>query len=199
MYDTSSNALRQAWPSSLLGGFGGWVYDSLDDKSVVQVAGYLTDAGKRGLKRGDIVIVRCTATGEVSTHSVLFLMPSANNWDLTPGAASLSQVNGPALSVVLTAGANPDVIPTDQPMSAYGILGFSPSSGAATVSGLLAGVAGQVLVASNDDAVNSVTLLGLNSATLANRFSTAIVIPAGGVQLLVYLASLNLWTPLSPV
>lgn len=196
MYDSSSNALRQAWHSSLLGGYGGWVYDSLDAKEIVQAPGYFSDAGKRGLKRGDVVIVRCQATGEVSTHSVLYLMPSTKNWDQTPGAASLSQIGAPALSVLLTAGANADIVPTTFPMSDYATLGLSPSSGNSTVSGMSAGAAGQVIVASNGDAANSVTLLTNSSATVANRFSTAIVIPAGGIQLLVYQG--NLWTPLFP-
>ena len=196
MYDSSSNALRQAWPSSLQDGHGGWVYDSLDAKEIVQAPGYFVDAGKRGLKRGDIVIVRCQATGEMSTHSVLYVLPSTISWDPTPGAASLSQIGAPALSYPLAAGANPDIVPVTFPMSSYATLGLSPSSGAATVSGMSAGANGQVIVASNGDAVNSVTLLANNSATVANRFSTAIVIPAGGIQLLVYVS--NLWQPLSP-
>src|ERR1700680_4579808 len=124
MYDPSSNALRQVFPESYLSGAGGWSYNSTDDHFAVQVPGYFSDAGKRGLRRGDIVFVRCTATGDMTTHSVLYVAPPPPTRSLDPpGAASLSQLNAPALSYPLAAGANPDIVPTDQPMSVYATLG----------------------------------------------------------------------------
>ena len=197
MYDSSSNALKQVFAESYLSGNGGWSYNSTDDHTVVQAPGYFSDAGKRGLKRGDIVFVRCTTTGEMTTHSVLYLAPADANRPLSPpGAASLSEIGAGALSYPLSTGANGDIVVADNPMVAYATLDFGPSTGNATVSGLTAGAVGQVLVVANDDPAFSVTLLANASATPANCFSTAIVIPAGGVQLLVY--SGGLWTPLSP-
>jgi len=74
-----------------------WLYESLDTHPVVGAPAYFADAGKRGMALGDIVIVRCTATGEVTKHSVLALAASTKNWDSTPGAASLSRI-GPDTS-----------------------------------------------------------------------------------------------------
>ena len=192
----SSNPPRQIVDGSLLSGGATWLYESLDPYSAVQAPNYFGNGGIVGLKRGDIMIVRCTATGEVTTHSVLYVIPSTKSWDPTPGAASLSQIMAPGLMIVLTAGANADLDPAPVAMDTIATLDLSPSSGNSTVSGLAAGVAGQVVVTSNDDAANSVTLLGNNSATPANRFTTDIVIPAGGTQLIVYQGSR--WTPLFP-
>src|SRR5665213_293585 len=161
LYDTS-NPPRQIVDGSLLSGGATWLYESLDPYSVVQAPAYFSNGGTVGLKRGDLMNVRCTATGEVTTHSVLYVIPSTKNWDPTPGAASLSQVHGLGWMIVLTAGANADLDPAPGAMDTIATLDLSPSSGNSTVSGMVAGVAGQVLVVTNDDAVHSATLLGLD-------------------------------------
>jgi len=47
-----------------------WQHSSADAGSVVQVSGFITDGGSRGMRVGDVLEHRNTATGIVSAHVV---------------------------------------------------------------------------------------------------------------------------------
>lgn len=58
-----------------VGGLGSqvWTYYSTDANTVVDASGYITDGGKRGMRKGDIVIVTDTdasAGAIVTVHGV---------------------------------------------------------------------------------------------------------------------------------
>jgi len=54
-----------------------WLYESTDEHTDVDADGYFTDAGRIGMKVGDIVIVRKTDTGATTLHSVTALVTGA--------------------------------------------------------------------------------------------------------------------------
>jgi hypothetical protein len=174
-----------------------WLYESADVHTAVGAPAYFTDAGKRGMALGDIVIVRCTATGEVTKHSVLALAASGKTWDSTPLAASISRIGAGYLAATLAAGTTNDLDPTlGSPMSSFDRLDLDLSGAAATVTGLLAGVDLQTMFITNRDAAFSVTLAAQSaSSAAANRFTFSAVIPPLTSLLLVYHAgSVNRWS-----
>lgn len=62
-----------------------WFYRSVDAPSLVQVSGYITDAGKRGMKVGDVVIAQDNDTSPYQTSTLVVVTVNA-----TTGAADLS-------------------------------------------------------------------------------------------------------------
>lgn len=68
----------------LTGGFQQWSHSSANTGAEVQVTGYITDGGDRGMKVGDIVQHHNTATDIVTSHRVMAVSTTA------PGAVNLS-------------------------------------------------------------------------------------------------------------
>lgn len=102
--------------------------------------------------------------------------------------APVSNVAGTLVSVVLAAGATNNYSP-----AGFGAgvdrLDLNPSSGAANLTGFIAGADGQEVTVSNIHATNAITLNNQSaSSTAANRFraSDDIVISAGNALLLKY-------------
>lgn len=54
----NSELLRLLGPSALDGSFQLWLYDTNDATGDIDTDGYVTDAVKKGMKRGDLVLVR---------------------------------------------------------------------------------------------------------------------------------------------
>jgi hypothetical protein len=61
-----------------------WTHNSADAGATVQVTGFITDGGNRGMKVGDILLHRNTASNIVSSHVVITVSTTA------PGAVDLS-------------------------------------------------------------------------------------------------------------
>lgn len=68
----------------LTGGGQIWNHNSADTGAVAQVTGFITDGGARGLKVGDVVFHRNTATNVISSHLVLAVSATY------PGSVDLS-------------------------------------------------------------------------------------------------------------
>lgn len=62
-------------PTLMIGGIGGgpqqWSYSSADPHGTVDTVGYFTDGLERGMKEGDIMFVKDTNVGTLTTHSVI--------------------------------------------------------------------------------------------------------------------------------
>lgn len=62
-------------PEKTVAGLGGtmtiWTYSSADAHTDVDAAGYFTDGAARGLKTGDLMLVKDTATPTATIHYVL--------------------------------------------------------------------------------------------------------------------------------
>ena len=77
-------------PQLVMGTVGGtgsqvWSYISTDVSTDVDASGYITDGGKRGMRVGDMVIVRDSDTGPVTTvHTVVSVSATY------PGAVDLA-------------------------------------------------------------------------------------------------------------
>lgn len=70
-----------------------WMYESADAASAVDASGYISDGGKYGMQVGDIVIVRDTATGIISTHRVVTVSATTYAVDLGDGTTIGSSTN----------------------------------------------------------------------------------------------------------
>jgi hypothetical protein len=176
-----------------------WLYESTDAHTVVGTPGYISNAGKLGMKLGDLVIVRHTPTGEVTQHSVLALAAPTESRN-PPGAASLSRISAGYLTPAsLAAGTTNNFEPRSDlanPMSAFDRMDLDPASGNATLTGMTAGLDLQTMYWTNTNAVNSVTLAAQSALSLAaNRFAATIILGPGVSALLVYNAgTINRWT-----
>ena len=69
------------------GGQQVWIYTSADAKATVDTAGYITDGYFRGMRVGDTVIVRDTATPTTTIMSVVSSNSSTGAVDLSDGLA----------------------------------------------------------------------------------------------------------------
>lgn len=62
-------------PEVTVEGIGGamviWTYESADAHTDVDAAGYFTDGADRGLKTGDLMVVKDTATPSATIHYVI--------------------------------------------------------------------------------------------------------------------------------
>lgn len=93
-YDSSKLSLVSKAP--LTGGYQQWTHYSANTGAEVQVSGYITDGGNRGMKVGDLVQHTNTATNITSTHRVMTVSATA------PGAVDLSN------STTTSSGTNSD-------------------------------------------------------------------------------------------
>jgi hypothetical protein len=183
--------LRVIAPTDLSHGNSEWQYHGVDPDSVVGTGAFFSNALDAGMKAGDVLLARCTADGSVGWHSVMLVSPSG---------AALSRNNAGWATADLPAGSTNDLDPrgaSPPPMSSFDHLTVLSTVGAATVTGLLAGVDMQTLIVNADSAnTSSVTFTGkdLGSAA-ANRFSAAFTLAAGASIALVYYVATRLWTP----
>jgi hypothetical protein len=71
-----------------IGGTGAqvWVYSSTDPSTDVDLTGYISDGGKRGMRQGDMVIVRDSDSTHQQTTSHIVKSVSTTY----PGAVNLS-------------------------------------------------------------------------------------------------------------
>jgi hypothetical protein len=70
---------------------GVWLYQSPDPHATTEGAGYFSNAGKIGMRVGDIVIVSENSAGGATVHTVTAVAAAPNApWDMTPGAATIS-------------------------------------------------------------------------------------------------------------
>lgn len=79
-----STKLSLASEAPLTGNGQSWVHEGASTGAQVQVSGYITDGGSRGLKVGDVVRHRNTATNIISQHVVVTVSATY------PGAVDLS-------------------------------------------------------------------------------------------------------------
>jgi len=80
----TSSTLNLVTESPLTGAGQTWHYTTADAAATVDTSGYITDGGSRGMKVGDIVLVRDTATPLVTSHLVISVSTTY------PGAVDLS-------------------------------------------------------------------------------------------------------------
>ena len=81
-YDSSTLSLVSVAP--LTGGMQQWVHTSADTGAQVQVSGFITDGGNRGMRVGDLLVHTNSSTKIVSNHRVMTVSSTA------PGAVDLS-------------------------------------------------------------------------------------------------------------
>lgn len=62
-----------------------WFYASADAPLVVDTAGFITNGHHLGMKAGDLVKVRETSTGEVTSHRVVSVNATTGAVDLGTG------------------------------------------------------------------------------------------------------------------
>lgn len=81
-YDSSKLSCVSIAPLAV--GSRQWVHESADTGAQVQVSGFITDGGDRGMKVGDILQHTNTSTKIVSRHRVMTVSSTS------PGAVDLS-------------------------------------------------------------------------------------------------------------
>lgn len=81
-YDSSTLSMVSYGPIAV--GSRNWIHTSANTGAEVQITGYITDGGNRGMKVGDILQHTNTATKIVSRHRVMTVSATA------PGAVDLS-------------------------------------------------------------------------------------------------------------
>ena len=80
----TSATLSMTSEGPLTGAGNTWYYSTADATAVVRAANYISDAGSRGMKVGDLVIVNDTGTSNIYSHRVVTVSTTY------PGAADLS-------------------------------------------------------------------------------------------------------------
>lgn len=93
-YDATKLNLVSAAP--LTGNRQQWTHESADAGAAVDTTGFITDAGKRGMKVGDVLLHENTSTKIVTSHRVMSLSTTY------PYAADLSD------TTTLVSGTNTD-------------------------------------------------------------------------------------------
>ena len=91
-----STKLSLASNAPLTGNGQAWVHEGASTGAQVQVSGFITDGGSRGLKVGDVVRHRNTATNIISQHVVITVSSTY------PGAVDLGD------STTVASGTNSD-------------------------------------------------------------------------------------------
>jgi hypothetical protein len=81
-YDSSTLSMVSFGPVAV--GSRNWIHTSADAGSTVQVTGFITDGGNRGMKVGDVLQHTNTSTKIVSRHRVMTVSATA------PGVVDLS-------------------------------------------------------------------------------------------------------------